>query len=35
VLIELERRRASVTYVRTADGCEVDFLAAVRKAIWS
>jgi predicted AAA+ superfamily ATPase len=27
VLIELERRRAAVTYVRTADGHEVDFLA--------
>jgi len=27
VLIELERRRAAVTYVRTAEGWEVDFLA--------
>lgn len=27
VLIELERRRAEVTYVRTPDGYEVDFLA--------
>jgi hypothetical protein len=27
VLLELERRRASVTYVRTPDGHEVDFLA--------
>jgi hypothetical protein len=27
VLIELERRRCAVTYVRTADGYEVDFLA--------
>ncbi len=27
VLLELERRRASVTYVRTAFGREVDFLA--------
>lgn len=27
VLIELERRRCEVTYVRTADGYEVDFLA--------
>ena len=27
VLIELERRRANVTYVRTAEGHEVDFLA--------
>lgn len=27
VLIELERRRCSVTYVRTPDGFEVDFLA--------
>lgn len=30
VLIELERRRSSVTYLKTADGHEVDFL--VRKA---
>jgi predicted AAA+ superfamily ATPase len=29
VLIELERRRAEVTYVRTPDGHEVDFLARV------
>ncbi|MFN3629319.1 MAG: ATP-binding protein, partial [Casimicrobiaceae bacterium] len=27
VLIELERRRCSVTYVRTPEGYEVDFLA--------
>jgi predicted AAA+ superfamily ATPase len=27
VLNELERRRAEVGYVKTADGCEVDFLA--------
>jgi uncharacterized protein len=27
VLVELERRRAAVTYVRTAGGLEVDFLA--------
>jgi predicted AAA+ superfamily ATPase len=27
VFIELERRRASVTYVRTPEGREVDFLA--------
>lgn len=27
VLLELERRRAAVTYVRTSDGHEVDFLA--------
>jgi predicted AAA+ superfamily ATPase len=27
VLIELERRGAEVTYVRTRDGLEVDFLA--------
>lgn len=27
VLIELERRGAEVTYVRTADGNEIDFLA--------
>ena len=27
VLIELERRRCTVTYVRTSEGCEVDFLA--------
>jgi hypothetical protein len=27
VLVELERRRAEVTYVRTAQGHEVDFLA--------
>jgi predicted AAA+ superfamily ATPase len=27
VLIELERRRYQVTYVRTPSGCEVDFLA--------
>jgi predicted AAA+ superfamily ATPase len=27
VLVELERRRCEVTYVRTADGYEVDFLA--------
>jgi len=29
VLLELERRRADVTYVRTRDGREVDFLARV------
>ncbi len=27
VLLELERRRAEITYVRTASGYEVDFLA--------
>lgn len=27
VLLELERRRAEITYVRRGDGCEVDFLA--------
>ena len=27
VLVELERRRCEVTYVRTPEGCEVDFLA--------
>jgi hypothetical protein len=26
-LLELERRRAEITYVRTAEGFEVDFLA--------
>ena len=35
VLVELERRGFEVTYLRTPEGYEVDFLARARAAAWS